>query len=69
MARFTNFKRPGQTTDVYLTDPDVLREKAEARMAMGSGFPDEFVSIHCVQHASLVLSSNHNTLALPVAAN
>ena len=40
-----NFTRSDLTADVLLEEFDVLREKAEARLAMGSGPPDDFVSI------------------------
>ena len=72
VAKFTNLKRTDHTTDVYLLAFDVLREKAEARMVMGSGSPDEFVSILCMQNAalseneaSLALAGMRNTLASP----
>ena len=45
VAKFLNFTRTGQTIDAYLIDFDVLREKSEAPMVMGNGFPDESVSI------------------------
>ena len=55
---------------------DVLREQTEARMVMGSGFPDEFVPIVYVQNASLsqnekylALANIQNTLASPAVAN
>ena len=53
VAKFANFQRADQTTAAYLMEFDVLRQVAEARMAMGGGFPDEFVSILCMANASL----------------
>ena len=53
VATFMDFKRTDRPTDVSLMEFDVLREKAEARMAAGSGFPDEYVSILCMQNAAL----------------
>ena len=58
--------------DTYLLEFDMLRQKAESRVQMGAGFPDEFVSAPCVQNAGLskmgrmlVLASLGNTLAAP----
>ena len=51
VAKLLNLERADQASDVYLMDFDVSREKAEARMVMGGGFPNEFVSILCVQNA------------------
>ena len=49
---------------------DMLRQKAEARMLVGSGSSDEFVSVMCMQNAdppknehTLELASLRNTLA------
>ena len=53
VAKFMNFKRADQTMDVYLLEFDVLREKAQAQMATGGGFPGEFASAHCMQNAAL----------------
>ena len=54
----------------------MLREMAEARMVMGRGFPDEFVSILRMQAAPLskngkflALARIQKKLALPVAAH
>ena len=52
-TKFSNSRRPDQTMDVYLMEFEVLREKAGARMVMGGGFPDEFVSFLCKQNASI----------------
>ena len=46
---------------------ETLRQKAEARVAMGSGFPGEFVSVLCMQNAAL--SKNGKTLALASLGN
>ena len=61
--------------DLFLAEFGVLREKDEARMAMWSGFPDEFVSIFCMQNAplpksgeSLAMARIRSTLASPVVA-
>ena len=39
--------------DAFLMEFEALRDKAGARMAMGSGFQDESVFILCMQNASL----------------
>ena len=74
VAKFMNFKRVDQTVDTYLMEFDVMREKAEARMGMGHGFPDEFASVLCVQNAALLgngksmgLACVQNNLAFPGA--
>ena len=48
VAKFTFFRRANQNTDAYITEFETLRGKAESRMAMGSGFPDAFVSVLCL---------------------
>ena len=70
-----NSRRTDQM-DVYLMEFDVLRARAEARMATGSGFPDEFAPIRCMRNAgiskngkSLVSASIQYATALPAAAN
>ena len=71
MAKFTYCERTGQNTDAALMEFDMLRQKAEARMISGSGFPDEFVSVLLTKDAALpknektlVLASLGNTLAI-----
>ena len=51
VAKFTNYKRTDKTMDVYLMKFNVLREKVEARVVMGSGFPDESASFFSMQNA------------------
>ena len=46
-------KRTDQTADAYSMEFDVFREKAEARMVMGGGSHDDFVSTLCMHNASL----------------
>ena len=53
VAKFMNFKCADQTMEVCLMELDVFRDKAEARMAMGSGFPDEFASAPRARHVAL----------------
>ena len=53
IAKFLYFKRTTQDADTYLLEFDMLRQRAEARFAMGTGFPDEFASVLCMQNASL----------------
>ena len=66
VAKFMNFKRAGQPTDVHLMEFDVLRDKADGQMAMGNGFQDEFVSILCMQNTPL--SEMGNPWCWPVFA-
>ena len=61
--------------DTSLLEFDLLRQKAEARMLMCSGFPDEFVSVLRMQSAALsenektsVLASLHKTPAFPAVS-
>ena len=72
MTKSMNFKHADQEMDTYLMESDMSRQKAEARMIMGSGFPDEFASVSRMQHAALakngktlVLASLGTTLAFP----
>ena len=58
-----NHKGADQLTDAYVMEFDVLRKKAEARMAMGRGFPDDFVSILRMLNASLSESGKSRALA------
>ena len=46
---------------------DTLRQKVEARMIMGGGFPDEFVSVLRMQNAAL--TKNEKTLVLASLRN
>ena len=61
VAKFMYFNRMDQKMGTYLLEFDMLRRKAEARMLIGSGFPDECVSALRTQNASL--SENEKTLA------
>ena len=40
MVKFMYLKRTGQKMDTYLIEFDTSRQKVEARMPRGSGFPD-----------------------------
>ena len=51
MVAFMYFKRTARDMDTYLMEFDMSRQKAEARMIMGNSFPDDFVSVPCVQNA------------------
>ena len=55
ITKFTNFKKTTQEMDTFLLESDISRQKAEARMSTGSGFPGEFVSALCMQNANLTL--------------
>ena len=62
-ARFSFFKGTDQTSGAHFwAEFDMLRQSAEARMLLGSGFPDEFVSALCVQNAAL--SNDEKTVGL-----
>ena len=60
IAKSLYFKCPDQDEDTYLMEFDILRQKAEARMIMGGGSPDESVSVLCMQIAAL--AKNETTL-------
>ena len=62
MAKFTYSKRAGQKMGTYIMEFEMLREKAESQMLMGSGPPDAFVSVMCTQNAAL--SKNEKTMVL-----
>ena len=62
ITKFMYFQRTTQDMDTYLLESDISRQKAEARMAMGAGFPDEFASVLCMQNASL--SKNERQLVI-----
>ena len=60
--KFSNFKRTTQDMDTYLLEFEMMRQRAEARFDMGTGFPDEFVSVLCITNASL--SKNEKQLVI-----
>ena len=69
------FKRTDQKMDMHVMVFEMLREKAESRMLMRSGFPDAFVPAPRTQNAALskngktiALASLGNTLAFPQAS-
>ena len=45
ISKFMNFKRTTQDMDTYLLEFGISRQKAEARMSMGTAFPDEFAPV------------------------
>ena len=51
ITKFLYFKRTTQDMDTSLLEFDMLRQRAEARFNMGTGFPDEFASVLCMQDA------------------
>ena len=67
VAKFMYFRRLAQTMDTYLVEFDMLRLKAESRMLMGAGFPEEFVSVLCMQNAGL--AENEKTAVLASLGN
>ena len=52
MVELMYFQRTGQNMDTYIMEFEMLREKAESRMVIGSGPPDAFVSALCMQNAA-----------------
>ena len=69
-AKVMYFKRTGQKMDTYLMEFNTSGQRAGARLIMGSGFRDEFVSVLRMRNAALtknaqtlVLASSGNTLA------
>ena len=60
-----DFKRTTQDMDTYLLEFEMMRQRAEARFDMGTGFPDEFVSALCITNASL--SKNEKQLIRQVS--
>ena len=65
VGKFEKFKRTDQSLDTYLLEFEVLRHKAEARMEMGSGFPEEHAAFLVMKAASL--SQRDKSLVLPVS--
>ena len=53
VVKFTNSERTDQSANTYLMEFDMLREKAESRMVIGSGGPDEFAPVLCMRNAAL----------------
>ena len=51
--KFLYFERTDPSTRAFPAEFDMLRQKAEARVVTESGFPDEFVSLLCMQDAAL----------------
>ena len=45
VATLMGSKRTDQDMDTYLLKFDMSRQKAETRMLMGAGFPDEFAPV------------------------
>ena len=71
MVKFLFCKRTGQIMDAFLAEFDMLRQKADARMILGSCIPDGVASVNCMQNAALtkneqtlVLASSRNALAI-----
>ena len=67
VAKFLFFRRTDQGAETYLMEFDIWRQKAEARMITGAGFPDEFAPVRCVRNAAL--AKNERTLVLASLGN
>ena len=72
MVRFMHFERTDQNMDTYIMEFAMLRDEAESRTVMASGFPGASVSVLRMQNAALtenektmVLASLENALAFP----
>ena len=63
MVKFMYFKRMAQEMDTYVMEFDMLRQKAEAGMITGGGFPDEFAPVLCMQNAALTKNGETWVLA------
>ena len=63
VTKFLFFKRTTQDMDTYLLEFDMLRRRAEARFATGTGFPDEFAFVLCMQNASLTKNEGQLVIA------
>ena len=66
VVEFMKPKRAAQTMETSSMEFDLLREKAEAGMGMGSGAPDEFAAPLCMRIA--VFPMNEKSRALPAFA-
>ena len=56
--KFTRFKRVGQNVDTFAMEFVLLRQEAEARMLMGSGFPAERCSVKNEDNSALAMQRN-----------
>ena len=52
MVKFMYFKRTDRNVDENSTEFDMLQQKAEARMLVGSGPPGNFAPVLCMQNAT-----------------
>ena len=64
VIRFMHFKRPDRTTAVYLTEFELPRRKAEAKIVLGGGSPPEFVPIVSTRNATLPTDRESLVLAI-----
>ena len=69
VTRFMRFRRTDQPVDEYIAEFDLFRWKAESRMEIGAGFPEQCASISRKNIAalsrhekSLVMASCHRSL-------
>ena len=53
VMRFTRYRRTDQSVAEYIVELHLLRWRAESKMEMGAGFPDQFISIACMDNALL----------------
>ena len=53
LARFTNYRRTGQSAHGYIAEFFLTRKKAESKMDAGAGFPEQFAPILRMRNAEL----------------
>ena len=75
VARLTQYRRAEQFINEFIVESDLLRRKAESKMDMGSGYPEQFASKLRMNNAglyrqeeSLVMASSHKSLMFEDAA-
>ena len=62
VVEFMKPKRAARTMETSSMEFDLLREKAEAGMGMGSGAPDEFAALLCMRIAGLPMGAKFRAL-------
>ena len=62
VMRFMRFRRTDQSIDEYIAKFDLLSRKAESKMEMGAGSPEQFVSI--LRMGDAALSRHEKTLVM-----
>ena len=47
------YRRTGESVNEYIVEFDLLCRKAEPKVVMGAGFPEQFIPISCMGNAAL----------------